>query len=60
MDLRHKILLDSNDTSELKYDPELVHGLFCISVQTGLRDMCVRQEFKTYIETRDLKDEDLI
>lgn len=60
MDLRNKILLDSDDTSELKYDPELVHGLFCRSVQTGLRDMCVRQEFKTYIETRDLKDEDLI
>ena len=60
MDLRNKILLDSNDTSELKYDPELVHGLFCRSVKTGLRDMCVRQEFKTYIETRDLKDEDLI
>ena len=29
MDLRNKILLDSDDTSELKYDPELVHSLFC-------------------------------
>ena len=60
MDMQNKILLDSDDTSELKYDTEFVHGLFCISVQTGLRDMCVREKFNSYIDTRYLKDKDLI
>ena len=50
MDLRNKILSESEDASELKYSPELVQGLFSRSVQTGLKDLSVRQEFRPYIE----------
>ena len=60
MDLRYKILSESEDASELKYSPELVQGLFSRSVQTGLKDLSVRQEFRPYIEAKEPKDEDLI
>ena len=60
IDLRNKILSGSEDASELKYSPELVQGLFSQSVQTGLTDLSVRQEFGPYNEAKEPEDDNLI
>jgi hypothetical protein len=49
MNIRNKILCEAEDSSEPQYSytPELVNGLFRRSVQTGLKDLSIRQEFTT-------------
>lgn len=61
LDIRNKILFSSQETaSELKYDPVLVNGLFRRTIYTGLRDLAIRQEFRSHLEKDTIADEDLI
>jgi len=61
LDLRNKILFASKEsTDELKYEPELVKGLFVRTVCTGLQELAVRQEFCPLLEIDDITDEALI
>ena len=62
MNLRNKILCEAEDSSEPQYSytPELVDGLFSRSVQTGLKDLSIRQEFRPFLEQKGPKDEELI
>ena len=60
MDLRNKILFASQESSdELKYSPDLVHKLFARTVQTGLRDIVIRQEMKQFL-SEDKSDAELL
>ena len=60
MDLRNKILFGSQESSdELKYSPDLVHKLFARTVQTGLRDIIIRQEMKQFL-SEDKSDAELL
>lgn len=61
MDLRNKIVAASEDeTSEIKYSKELVDSLLTRSVYTGLKDLGIRQEFRSDLEHNGATDEDLI
>jgi hypothetical protein len=61
LDIRNKIVFSSQEhSSELKYDPKLVHGLFVRTVDTGLQDQAVRQEFRSTLLKEGVQDEELI
>lgn len=40
--------------------PNLVTGLFLRTVYTGLGDLAIRQEFRPYLDNKDITDEELI
>lgn len=61
LDLRQKVIFASKESSDdLKYSPELVLGLFNRTVFTGLSNTTIRQEFKPFLESADIRDEDMI
>ena len=47
-------------TASLKYDPELVQGMFLRSVETGLRDDNILTKFRQVLHVKHISDEDLI
>ena len=52
--------LKNKKTSKKTYSEKLVENLFRRTVHTGLQNLTVRQEFKSYLEDISIKDEDLI
>jgi hypothetical protein len=62
VNLRNKILGEAEDSRgpHSRYVPERVHGLFSRSVQTGLKDLSIRQEYKQFLEKKVPKDEEFI
>ena len=61
LDLRQKVLFASREaTASLKYDPELVQGMFLRSVETGLRDDNILTKFRQVLHVKHISDEDLI
>eukprot|EP00794_Sanderia_malayensis_P013145 gene13145-14496_t len=61
LDLRQKVLFGSKEAdATLKYDPELVQGMFLRSVETGLRDDNILTKFRSVLQTTKITDEELI
>eukprot|EP00794_Sanderia_malayensis_P020673 gene20673-22711_t len=61
LDLRQKVLFASKEAAAtLKYDPELVQGMFLRSVETGLRDDNILTKFRSVLQTTKITDEELI
>ena len=61
LDLRQKVLFASKEAdASLKYDPELVQGMFLRSVETGLRDDNILTKFRQVLHVKEISDEDLI
>ena len=61
LELRQKVLYASKESSEeMKYSTELIQTLFIRTVTTGLSNITVRQEFKPFLEQKDIEDETLI
>ena len=57
MDLRNYILFaPQENSSELKYSPELVAGLFRRTVYTGLRDRTLRHEMRKHLDNVAISD----
>lgn len=61
LDLRQKVLFASKEAdASLKYDPQLVQGMFLRSMETGLRDDNILTKFRPVLHIKNIPDEDLI
>ena len=61
MTTRQKIVFASQESdSKIKYDEELVQGLFLHAVETGLADETIRAKIRPLLKNPSVADEDLI
>ena len=61
LDLRQRVLFASKEADAiLKYDPQLVQGMFLRSMETGLRDDNILIKFRSVLHTAKISDEELI
>ena len=61
LEVKQKVIYASNESTEdMKYTKELIQTLFVRTVTTGLSNITIRQEFKPYLEKKEIKDEELI
>ena len=61
LDLRQKVLFASKEAdANLKYDPQLVQGMFLRSMETGLRDDNSLTKIRSVLHIPKISDEDLI
>ena len=61
MTTRQKIVFASQESdSKIKYDKELVQGLFLHGVETGLADETIRAKIRPLLKNPSVADEDLI
>ena len=61
LDLRQKVLFASKEAGVMiKYDENLVQGLFLHSLQTGLHHEAVRTKLRPFLQQSDITDELLI
>lgn len=59
--IRQKIVFASQESdSKIKYDGELVQGLFLHAVETGLADETIRAKIRPLLKNTSVADEDLI
>ena len=61
LDLRQKILFASQEAdTNLKYDPDLVQGMFLRTIETGLRDDNILMKLRPILQNTLISDEELI
>ena len=61
LEVKQKVIYASNESTEdMKYTKKLIQTLFVRTVTTGLSNITIRQEFKPYLEKKEIKDEELI
>ena len=61
LDLRQKVLFASKEGGVMiKYDENLVQGLFLHSLETGLHHKAVRTKLRLFLQQSDVTDELLI
>ena len=59
--IRQKIVFASQESdSKIKYDEELVQGLFLHAVETGIADETIRAKIRPLLKNTSVADEDLI